>query len=381
MALGTGETGVLTAIGLMSGTSMDGIDVALVRSDGSALVERGPFLTVEYAPAFRRALAEALDTATEIRSRDQRPGNLAEVERELTELHAQAVRSFANRHAIALDSIDLVGFHGQTVLHRPEKQLTVQIGDGQQLADAVGIPVVYDMRVADMKAGGEGAPLAPAYHGALAQQLGRSGAVAFINIGGISNITCVSGDGHLHAFDTGPGNTLIDQWVEAKAGIPFDQGGAIASEGGIIRSMVDAYLQADFFTDNRRRSLDRNDFRPPEATSATLEDGARSLARVTAEGIVKSSQALPQFPETWIVCGGGRSNNVIMSDLAEVLSPHGGDVLAAEEVGLDGDAMEAEAWAYLAIRSLKGLPISWPDTTGCRQPTTGGILVHPSKRG
>ena len=378
MASGTGDTGVLTAIGLMSGTSMDGIDVALIRSDGNTVVERGPFLTVEYDPAFRRMLTDTLETARSIKSRNERPGNLDAVERALTERHAQAVHSFADRLSINLETIDLVGFHGQTVLHRPERGLTVQIGDGRQLSEAIGIPVVYDMRAADMKAGGEGAPLAPAYHGALAHQLAKPGAVAFVNIGGISNITCVSDDGYLRAFDTGPGNTLIDQWVEAKAGIPFDQGGAIASEGGIIRSLVDNYLAAEFFTDSTRRSLDRNDFRPPDATSATLEDGARSLARVTAEAIVKSSQALPQLPKTWIVCGGGRNNRVIMSDLAEILAPHDCEVLAADKVGLDGDAMEAEAWAYLAVRSLKGMPLSWPDTTGCRRPTTGGVLVHPS---
>ena len=379
MASETGWPGIMTAIGLMSGTSMDGIDVALVKSDGRALVERGPFLTVAFQPAFRRVLAETLDTAKCITSREERPGNLDEVERTLTELHARAVDTFAARYGIAPETIDIVGFHGQTVLHRPERGLTVQIGDGQLLADMTGIPVVHDMRAADMKAGGEGAPLAPAYHGALARQLGREGAVAFVNIGGISNITSVSEDGHLHAFDTGPGNTLIDQWVEAKAGIPFDQGGAIASEGGIIRTMVEKYLEADFFSDTGRRSLDRNDFLPPDAGSATLEDGARSLARVTAEAIVKSSHALPQFPKTWIVCGGGRNNRVIMEDLAEIVAASDGEVIAAEDVGLDGDAMEAEAWAYLAIRSRMGLPLSWPDTTGCSQPTPGGTLARPSK--
>ena len=156
MATGTGDTGVLTAIGLMSGTSMDGIDVALIRSDGGDVVERGPFLTVEYNPSFRRKLADALDTAKSIKSRQERPGDLGAVERELTDLHAQAVSSFADRLAIDLETIDLVGFHGQTVLHRPERGLTVQIGDGPRLADAIGIPVVYDMRAADMKAGGEG---------------------------------------------------------------------------------------------------------------------------------------------------------------------------------------------------------------------------------
>lgn len=380
MTNGIATSGVFTAIGLMSGTSMDGIDVALVKSDGASVLERGPFLTIEYRPAFRRTLADALETATSIMSRDERPDNLAEVEQELTDLHAQAVRKFADCHAIALDSIDLVGFHGQTVLHRPKKGLTLQLGDGTRLADSLGIPVVYDMRAADMEAGGEGAPLAPAYHGALAGRIGERGAVAFVNIGGISNITCVLQRGQLYAFDTGPGNALIDQWVETKAGIPFDQGGAIASEGGVIRSMVDGYLEADFFSDNTRRSLDRNDFRPPDAASATLEDGARSLARLTAEAIVKSSEALPQFPQTWVVCGGGRNNRIIMDDLAEIVLAKGGRVIAAEEVGLNGDAMEAEAWAYLAIRSLNGLPLSWPETTGCRRPTTGGVLVRPSAK-
>ncbi|MEX3009160.1 anhydro-N-acetylmuramic acid kinase [Hoeflea sp. TYP-13] len=370
--------GIVTAIGLMSGTSMDGIDVALIKSDGDSVVERGPFLTIPYRPEFRRRLAAVLETASGITSRNERPGDLGDVERELTQLHADAVLAFTERCGIDPDTVDLIGFHGQTVLHRPEKKLTVQIGDGQALAANLNIPVVYDMRAADMEAGGEGAPLAPAYHGALAGKVAREGATAFVNIGGISNITCVTQDGELHAFDTGPGNTLIDQWVETKAGIPFDQGGAIASEGGILRSMVDEYLRADFFSNKDRRSLDRNDFRPPEPDSATLEDGARSLARLTAEAIVKSSETLPQSPDTWIVCGGGRNNRVIMEDLAEIVGAKGGTVIAAEEAGLNGDAMEAEAWAYLAIRSRRGLPLSWPGTTGCRQPTTGGVLAQPS---
>jgi len=367
----------LTAIGLMSGTSLDGIDVALVRSDGRSAVERGPFLSVAYEPLFRRRLASALNTAMSIVAHNDRPGDLSEIEDELTDRHAQALMSFARKHEIALEKVDLVGFHGQTVLHRPGQCLTVQLGDGRRLADAISIPVVFDMRSADMVAGGEGAPLAPAYHRALAAGLETEMPVAFVNIGGISNITCVDKDGSLRAFDTGPGNTLIDQWVEDKAGVPFDQGGAIASEGVLLRSMIDAYLGADFFKDPARRSLDRNDFRPPDPESATLEDGARSLARLTAEAIVLSSRQLPQLPRTWIICGGGRLNPVIMGDLEEITAASGGSVLRAEDVGLNGDAMEAEAWAYLAIRARKGLPLSWPGTTGCRQPVTGGVLVLP----
>lgn len=367
----------MTAIGLMSGTSMDGIDVALITSDGVRVLERGPSLSVAYRPDFRRRLASALECATSIRLRSERPGDLAELEGELTQLHGDAVFQFAKQFDIDLSTIDVVGFHGQTVLHRPLQQLTVQIGDGALLANRLAVPVVYDMRAADMEAGGEGAPLAPAYHAALAVSLEQKQSVAFVNIGGISNITWVGKDGTVLAFDTGPGNALIDQWVEMKAGIPFDQGGAIASEGRILRSIVEEYLQASFFTDEKRRSLDRNDFRPPDPASASLEDGARTLARLTAEAIFKSSAKLPLPVDQWIICGGGRHNRTIMDDLRELAALQDGNVVAAEDMGFDGDAMEAEAWAFLAIRSRHGLPLSWPGTTGCRQPTTGGRYVEP----
>ena len=371
---------VKTAIGLMSGTSMDGIDVALIRSDGATIAERGPFLTLAYTPAFRRRLADGLEPAKSIARREDRPGALAEMEEELTRLHAEAVLAYSKEFGIPLETVDLIGFHGHTVLHRPEKGLTVQIGDGRLLASQTGLPVIYDMRAADMKAGGEGAPLAPAYHGALATSLDQPGPVAFVNIGGISNLTLVGQDGRLEAFDTGPGNALIDQWVETKAGIPFDQGGAIASEGQILRRLVDPYLQNDFFNDDSRRSLDRNDFLPPDPASADLEDGARSLARLTAEAIMKSVRPMPQAPKTWIVCGGGRCNRMIMSDLADLAASRDGTVLAAEDVGLNGDAIEAEAWAYLAIRAHYGLPLSWPTTTGCGKPVTGGVMARPEKK-
>ncbi len=367
----------LTAIGLMSGTSMDGIDIALLRSDGVTIAERGPFLLAPYAPDFRKRLAASLETAKSIEERSQRPGDLAQIEMELTELHAHAVARFLSQHDLRADEIDLIGFHGQTILHRPAAGLTVQLGDGLALAEKTGVPVVYDMRAADMVAGGEGAPLAPAYHGALAKSLTSKPPIAFVNIGGISNITVVDERGELVAFDTGPGNTLIDQWVETKAGIPFDQGGAIASEGGILRPLVDKYLAAEFFTAEKRRSLDRNDFLPPDPSSASLADGARSLARLTAEAIFLSSRHLPRRPRQWIICGGGRRNTIILDDLRELAAQEGGDVCRAEELGFDGDSMEAEAWAYLAIRSRKGLPLSWPTTTGCREPSSGGKIAKP----
>lgn len=372
-------TVVRTAIGLMSGTSLDGIDVALLRTDGEALVERGPAMARAYDPAFRRRLQGALETAKAITDRRERPGDLAEIERELTMRHAEAVRDFLSESGLDAREIDVIGFHGQTVLHRPDAGLTVQLGDGAALARETGIGVVYDMRANDMAHGGQGAPLIPAYHAALAAGLGRvsRNAVAFVNIGGISNITFIGTDGAIVAFDSGPGNTLIDQWVEAHAGIPYDQGGMIASEGRVDAALAARYLGHAFFTDKVRRSLDRNDFRPPAGGEASLEDGARTLAHVTAAAILRSARHLPGRPRLYVVCGGGRLNRIVMADLAGLAEIEGAEVITAEQAGLDGDSMEAEAWAYLAVRSLCGLPLTFPGTTGVGAPVTGGVFASP----
>lgn len=369
---------LLTAIGLMSGTSMDGIDVALVRTEGERIVERGPFLGIGYETSFRQRLKQALEEARTIRNRRERPGVLADLERELTLRHAAALTEFMEINGLSRDAIDVIGFHGQTVLHRPDEALTVQIGDGVLLARETGIPVVYDMRARDMELGGQGAPLVPAYHAALAASLaGQGETVCFVNIGGISNLTAISPSGDIRAFDSGPGNTLIDQWVESEAGIPFDQGGRIASEGRVIESLARRYLDHSFFTAPTRRSLDRNDFSPPRAGEAELADGARTLAHVAAASILKSADHLEAFPNVFLICGGGRLNGVIMDDLRRMTERRGARVLSAEEAGFNGDAMEAEAWAYLAVRSFKGLPLTFPGTTGVREPVTGGVLARP----
>lgn len=372
---------IRTAIGLMSGTSMDGIDVALLRTDGADVVERGPAKGFAYDAAFRRSLQAALETAKAIARRDERPGDLAALERELTLRHAEAVAAFLSENGLSARDIDVVGFHGQTMLHRPDQRLTVQIGDGALLSRKTGIDVVYDMRANDMAHGGQGAPLIPVYHAALARNLPANCAfpVVFVNIGGISNLTYVGADGEIAAFDSGPGNTLIDQWVEAQAGIPFDQGGMIASEGRVLASLSARYLDHPFFTGRERRSLDRNDFLPPTGADASLEDGARTLAHVTAAAILKSAGHLPQMPKTYVVCGGGRLNRIIMSDLAELAAARDARVIPAEAVGLDGDSMEAEAWAYLAVRSLDGSPLTFPATTGVKAAITGGLVTRSNR--
>jgi anhydro-N-acetylmuramic acid kinase len=367
------------AIGMMSGTSMDGIDIALLRTDGETRLERVASGFVAYDPGFRRLLAEGLEDAKAIRTRDERPGALEDLERALTARHGEAIRDFVHKHP---GHVDVIGFHGQTVLHRPGEGLTVQIGLGQELADVTGIPVVSDMRANDMAHGGQGAPLVPAYHAALARLVSRDGKkepLAFVNIGGIANITFVPAKGAPVAFDTGPGNALIDQFVSRKAGVPYDDGGAIGSEGTVVAEVLDAYLDHPFLAMPAPKSLDRNDFLPDAAMGLELADGARTLAAVTAHTIFAASKLLPLPPKRWILCGGGRKNRNIVNTLRELAESEGASVESSDELGFSGDSMEAEAWAYLAVRTLRGLALSWPMTTGVAEPVTGGVLAKPRR--
>lgn len=374
---------IVCAIGLMSGTSMDGIDAAMLKTDGESVVEVGPSMFVPYDAAFRRRIEAALDTAKIIVGRQERPGDLADLERDISQRHVQAVRVLLASESGKWGKPEIVGFHGQTVLHRPLAGVTVQLGDGALLASALGLPVVYDMRANDMAHGGQGAPLVPVYHAALARSspapFARRYPVVFVNVGGISNITYVPQTGAPLAFDTGPGNTLIDQWVSREGGVPFDAGGAIASEGGVVLSVVERYLENPFFEKSGPKSLDRNDFSLDHADGLELSDGARTLAAVSAEAILKSVEHMPDRPKLWIVCGGGRKNPHIVGDLRAGAEKAGGDVIVAEDAGLNGDATEAEAWAYLAVRSIKSLPLTFPTTTGCRKAVTGGVMAAAPK--
>ena len=367
-----------TAIGLMSGTSMDGIDIALLRTDGQDVVERGASLYIPYDDELRGRWKKALETAKVIKDRRERPGDLGAAEQALTLCHAAAVKSFLMRNGLSAADVDIIGFHGQTVLHRPDEGLTVQIGDGKLLADETGIDVVYDMRANDMVHGGQGAPLIPIYHAALSANLPGefSTPVVFVNIGGISNLTYVADNGQLSAFDSGPGNMLIDQWIEAHTGKAYDRNGETATKGTVSPPLVRRYLESPFFSANIRRSLDRSDFAPPVKGEVSLEDGARTLAHVTAASILKLAAYLPQSPKTYVVCGGGRLNPVIMAEFSDLAAEQGARVIAAETAGFDGGSMEAEAWAYLAVRSLEGLPLTYPGTTGVDAPVTGGVLAR-----
>lgn len=363
---------VMRAIGLMSGTSMDGIDVALLETDGEDAIKRGPAMAVAYTPAFRARLARAVADASGLTDRRERPGCLAEVERELTEHHAEAVLRFMGDRMLQPMAVDVIGFHGQTVLHAPGAALTVQIGDGPMLAKAVGVDVVYDLRAADMEAGGEGAPLVPVYHRALAARLPDRPA-AFLNLGGVGNVTWVGRDGELLAFDTGPGNAMIDDWMSAKCNLPRDEGGQLAAEGRVCEDYVTQYLRHSYFGEPPPKSLDRNAFQLDLVDALSAPDGAATLTAFTAAAVAAARAHLPEQPALWVVCGGGRRNRTLMGMIAASVD---NAVVPSEVIGVNGDSLEAEAWAYLAVRSLNGLPITFPGTTGVSRPMTGGLLAR-----
>lgn len=352
----------------------------MLETDGETISRFGPAALHPYREnevALLRAAVEAAQTLTD---RDARPGVIAEAERMVTVLHSGAVRVFLDANGIDPGSVDVIGFHGQTVLHRPEDRLTVQIGDGQALADETGIRVVYDLRAADVAAGGQGAPLVPVYHRALAGRLQRPHPVAVLNIGGVANVTFIDGVPDPYACDTGPGNALIDDFMRARTGEIRDENGGAAARGRIDEDAVARVLAHSFFALKPPKSLDRNAFREWVADRAGLadksvEDGAATLAAITAATVGAIVPHLPETPRSWIVCGGGASNATLMRMLGERLAP--ARVESAGQAGWDADAIEAQAFAFMAVRSLRGLPITFPTTTGAPEPMTGGVAAEP----
>jgi len=365
---------MMTAIGLMSGTSLDGVDVALIETDGRRVKAFGPSGYRPYSEAERRLLRQALAEAVHLSHRDARPGILREAEHAVTVAHAEAVAAFTAQNRIPRDGIDIVGFHGQTVLHRPAQKMTVQIGDAAALAKAIHIPVMHDFRAADVEAGGQGAPFVPVYHRALAQSLEREGPIVVVNIGGVSNITYIDGD-TLIACDTGPGNALLDDFMYRTLRQPFDCEGRTAAKGAVDVAWVVEALKHPFFRLPPPKSLDRNDFASLKLQTSLPADGAATLTAFTAAAIAQVEPLLPKQPNSWVVCGGGALNLTLMNMLRERLAP--ATVETAEGLGWSGEAIEAQAFGFLAARGLKGLPLSYPATTGVPIPMTGGVIARP----
>jgi len=365
------------AIGLMSGTSQDGVDVALIETDGDIITRFGPTAYRSYARPERALIRSATAAAANVTERTARPEIVAKAEAAVNRAHVEAVETFLTANSIQPRDVAVIGFHGQTVLHRPERRLTIQIGDGHVLAARLGIPVVYDFRAADVAAGGEGAPFAPMYHRALARGLGLEPPVAVLNIGGVANVTYIDGD-DLIACDTGPGNALLDDFVRLRTGKPLDTDGRIARAGIVDQEAIARLLAHPFFAKPPPKSLDRNDFRSWAGAAfdnRSVEDGAATLTALTAASVARILPLLPRVPKSWIVSGGGARNPTLMRMLVERLAP--ARVQTADDAGWSIDALEAQAFAYLAVRSLRGLPISLPTTTGVPRPLCGGVLVEP----
>lgn len=374
----------------MSGTSLDGVDAALIETDGEDVAVPGPALGLPYDAEMRALLRKALDDAQTVAAGGPVPYSIRDAERRLTETHADAVKALLAKAGLSPRQVALVGFHGQTILHRPAQRWTWQIGDGALLARMTGIDVVNDFRSADVKAGGQGAPLVPLYHAALVRRLmvsspamagevpvaalaakgGGGLPIVLVNIGGVANVTYIGRDGVL-AFDTGPGNAPIDDWMHRHSGRPVDENGDFARTGKVDEAALGAMLDNRFFAVTPPKSLDRLDFTASAVEHLSPQDGAATLTAFTAASIAKAREHFADMPNAWIVMGGGRHNRTMMDALrARVNAP----VLTAEDAGWAGDFVEAEAFAYLAARSVKGLPLSLPTTTGVREPMTGGRL-------
>jgi anhydro-N-acetylmuramic acid kinase len=359
----------ILAIGLMSGTSLDGIDAALIETDGLDQVRPIAFTTEEYTPEEREVISRAMRVAWDIASPDPDAPAIREAESLLTRRHAEIVARLRREAGSAGERVEVIGFHGQTIAHRPERGWTWQIGDAAWLSEATGLPVVADLRSADVAAGGQGAPLLPVYHAALTAGLARP--VGILNLGGVGNLTWIGADGAMIAFDTGPANGLVNRWIERCTGGAYDADGAYAAAGEVDRAVLDAMLDHGWFAEPPPKSLDRYSFTEDAVSHLSRDDGAATLTRFTAETLALALRHVPEMPARLIVAGGGRRNPTLMAMIADAcgVTPE-----PIEAVGWNGDATEAEGFAYMAVRSLRGLPISFPGTTGVSRPLTGGVL-------
>lgn len=367
------KTAPVWVAGFMSGTSLDGVDAAMILTDGHAILDFGPVASRGYSDSERAVLQMAV-AAARVWNWEGAPPQEAFLAASdvLTRTHHEVWQMLTD--GASAPRPVLAGVHGQTVLHRRARPLlpgrTLQLADGPALARAFGVRVIHDFRSADVAAGGQGAPLAPAYHEALLRRLGP-GPGCVLNLGGVANITMISSDGSLTAFDTGPANGPIDEWVEGHGKGRFDENGRIAQAGRVHHGLLATLLGHDWFDEPAPKSLDRYDFNASMVRGLSLEDGAATLTEFSAASVAAGLRLLDEAPVRLVVCGGGRHNPSLMAALRRHIDC---ELMTAEDAGWRGDAIEAEAFAFLAQRSLMGLAISWPGTTGVPVALSGGVL-------
>jgi anhydro-N-acetylmuramic acid kinase len=357
-------------IGCMSGTSCDGIDTALLETDGMSYIK---FLNGDTLP-YHKQLRDKLKIIRSLTTEE-----ILHLEHALTVLHAEAIKDLIEKYKLKANDIQLIGFHGHTVIHQPEHEVTWQIGDGPLLANLTGIDVVYNFRKHDMAYGGQGAPLTPVFHRAIAEKVPKP--LVFVNIGGVSNLTYIDNPSDenkegLIAFDCGPGVGIIDDWISTNTTMGYDEDGKIAMKGQIHKNIISLLFRDRFFKLGYPKSLDRYHFKDDYLSGLSLEDGAITACALTAESIVYAIDKLPKQPRHIILCGGGR-NHPVITNMIKKLSQI--PVLDIDSLHIDGDLLEAYAFGYLAVRHVKKLPISFPHTTATPRPTLGGVFCPASR--
>ncbi|MGN6210766.1 anhydro-N-acetylmuramic acid kinase [Asticcacaulis sp.] len=371
----------MKVLGFMTGTSLDGVDMAVLETDGETQVAFGPWAELPMPTATRDILEATIQAALKWPRGEAEPAIFDEARRAIVECHFQAASDFLERNSLSFADFDVLGVHGQTVLHeRPKggvKGRTVQLFDGQVFADLTGVPVVCDFRQADIEAGGEAAPLMPVYHQALVENAGLDLPLVVINLGGVANITMISDRG-LVAMDTGPANGLMDQWMRQHGRGDFDHEGRMAATGKVHDNIVAQYMAHEFFNAAAPKSLDRYDFTLQAIEGLSFEDGLATLSAFTLQSLLAGIDLTGVKPKTVILAGGGRHNRHLVEQIKVALAP--AEVRLAEDLNWRGGALEAEGFAYMAVRSLKGLPISFPGTTGVKMPLTGGRVSYPKAR-
>jgi len=372
-----------TAIGLMSGTSMDGVDVSLIRSDGFNQFTNILDEYFEYNESLHQKLIELRNLIVNINDLKKHSSRLNELEREITIFHSKIVSKFSLKYK---DEVDFVGFHGQTIFHNPQLKISKQLGDGGLLSQLVKKKVIYDFRQEDIANKGQGAPLTPIFHNLLSKRINEkyliNFPVCFLNIGGISNITKIikndeNLEENLEAFDSGPGNCMIDEWVRKNSKNNFDENGLIAKSGKINQLILNQVID-NFEINSFKKSLDVKDFDISFARGLSLEDGCATITSFTAYLIAKGIEHANgdnNNPIKYLVCGGGRKNSFLIQSIEDKLTKKNISLKSIDDYNLNGDYIESQAFGYLAIRSFLNLPISYPKTTGCETPTLGGNLI------
>ena len=365
---------IITSIGLMSGTSSDGIDASVIRSDGEAeldLVGDFFFPYEEKTMIQIRKLKEKINTVSDLELYKK---EIACLEKEITFLHSKAINLLVKRLEKKKLEIDLVGFHGHTIFHSFNNKKTKQLGDGKSLSESTGLNVIYDFRNNDLQHGGQGAPLAPIFHKLLQKKLELKTPIVFINIGGISNLTYLDENNEMISFDSGPGNFLIDKLLQLQSNgkIQYDENGKIAFKGSVDKNILDAYLDDPYYDSSPPKSLDVNDFTLGPVRGLSIENSITTLSELTALTIVNSLSFFLNKPKKIILCGGGRKNKYLCERIKKISNIL---TLNIDEYKINGDFIESQAFAYLAIRSFLKKTISFPKTTGVSKPMTGGELV------